>query len=258
VRESIRLENVSFAYGDEKEHLVLKGVDLEIPSRSQTAIVGRSGGGKSTLVDLIPRLREATSGEILFDGRRIQDFELHSLRRSIGFMTQDALLFDDTIRVNLVYGLDQTNPSEEIDKALSRPATARPSSATCPAVSTRNVGDRGVRLSGGQRQRLALARVFLQDPDILILDEPTSALDSESEEYIQKALESRAPPQDPDRDRSPAVDRAAFRPDRRARPRRHRGARHPRGAARPPRAPTTGCSTCRSTARRLIRLAESV
>jgi subfamily B ATP-binding cassette protein MsbA len=189
VRESIRLESVSFAYGDEKEHLVLKGVDLEIPSRSQTAIVGRSGGGKSTLVDLIPRLREATSGEILFDGRRIQDFELRSLRRSIGFMTQDALLFDDTIRVNLGYGLDREPSSEEIDAAL-KASYCSTFVADLPSGLDTRVGDRGVRLSGGQRQRLALARVFLQDPDILILDEPTSALDSESEEYIQKALES--------------------------------------------------------------------
>jgi subfamily B ATP-binding cassette protein MsbA len=189
VRESIRFENVSFAYGDEKEHLVLNGVDLEIPSRSQTAIVGRSGGGKSTLVDLIPRLREATAGEILFDGRRIQEFELHSLRRSIGFMTQDALLFDDTIHANLVYGLDREPSSDEVETALQAGYCSSFIAKLPNGLETR-VGDRGVRLSGGQRQRLALARVFLQDPDILILDEPTSALDSESEEYIQKALES--------------------------------------------------------------------
>ena len=189
VHESIRFENVSFAYGDEKEHLVLKGVDLEIPSRSQTAIVGRSGGGKSTLVDLIPRLRDATSGEILFDGRRIQEFELRSLRRSIGFMTQDALLFDDTIYVNLCYGLNHVPSGEEVDAALRASYCSTFVAALPNGLETR-VGDRGVRLSGGQRQRLALARVFLQDPDILILDEPTSALDSESEEYIQKALES--------------------------------------------------------------------
>ena len=189
VREGIRFENVSFAYGDEKENLVLKGVDLEIPSRSQTAIVGRSGGGKSTLVDLIPRLRDATAGEILFDGRRIQEFELRSLRRSIGFMTQDALLFDDTIQVNLVYGLDREPSRDEVDAAL-RASYSSTFVADLPNGLETRVGDRGVRLSGGQRQRLALARVFLQDPDILILDEPTSALDSESEEYIQRALES--------------------------------------------------------------------
>ena len=189
VRDSIRFENVSFSYADETEELVLKGVDLEIPCRSQTAIVGRSGAGKSTLVDLIPRLRDATDGRILFDGRPIQDFELRSLRRSIGFMTQDAVLFDDTIYNNLVYGLDREPSQEEVEFALEAGYCSQFVYDLPNGLETR-VGDRGLRLSGGQRQRLALARVFLQDPDILILDEPTSALDSESEEYIQKALES--------------------------------------------------------------------
>ncbi|HJW76871.1 MAG TPA: ABC transporter ATP-binding protein [Thermoleophilia bacterium] len=189
VRESIRFENVSFAYSDEAEGLVLRGVDLEIPSRSQTAIVGRSGAGKSTLVDLIPRLREASAGSILFDGTPIQEFDLRSLRRAIGFMTQDAILFDDTIYNNLVYGLDRVPSREEVERALVSGYCSQFVYDLPDGLETR-VGDRGVRLSGGQRQRLALARVFLQDPDILILDEPTSALDSESEEYIQKALES--------------------------------------------------------------------
>ena len=189
VRESIRFENVSFSYADEAEELVLKGVDLEIPCRSQTAIVGRSGAGKSTLVDLIPRLRDATDGRILFDGTPIQEFELRSLRRSIGFMTQDAVLFDDTIYSNLIYGLDREPPREEVERALEAGYCAQFVDALPNGLETR-VGDRGVRLSGGQRQRLALARVFLQDPDILILDEPTSALDSESEEFIQRALDS--------------------------------------------------------------------
>ena len=187
--ESIRFEGVSFAYADETEELVLKGVDLEIPSRSQTAIVGRSGAGKSTLVDLIPRLRDVTSGRILFDGRPIQDFDLRSLRRSVGFMTQDAILFDDTIYNNLVYGLDREPSHEEVEKALAAGYCSQFVYDLPKGLETR-IGDRGTRLSGGQRQRLSLARVFLQDPDILILDEPTSALDSESEEYIQKALES--------------------------------------------------------------------
>ena len=189
VQESIRFEDVSFSYADEADELVLKGVDLEIPCRSQTAIVGRSGGGKSTLVDLIPRLRDATGGRILFDGRPIQEFELRSLRRSIGFMTQDALLFDDTIYNNLIYGLDRVPTKEEIEQALESGYCSQFVYELPQGLETR-VGDRGVRLSGGERQRLALARVFLQDPGILILDEPTSALDSESEEYIQKALES--------------------------------------------------------------------
>ena len=189
VRDSISFENVSFSYSDEAEELVLKGVDLEVPSRSQTAIVGRSGAGKSTLVDLIPRLRDVTGGRILFDGQPIQDFELRSLRRSVGFMTQDAILFDDTIYNNLVYGLDREPSQEEVERALESGYCSQFVYDLPNGVQTR-VGDRGTRLSGGQRQRLTLARVFLQDPDILILDEPTSALDSESEEYIQRALES--------------------------------------------------------------------
>ena len=189
VRESIRFEDVSFSYADEAEELVLKGVDLEIPARSQTAIVGRSGAGKSTLVDLIPRLRDATGGRILFDGRPVQGFDLRSLRRSVGFMTQDAILFDDTIYNNLVYGLDREPSQEEVENALESGYCSQFVYDLPNGLQTR-VGDRGTRLSGGQRQRLSLARVFLQDPDILILDEPTSALDSESEEYIQKALES--------------------------------------------------------------------
>jgi ABC-type multidrug transport system fused ATPase/permease subunit len=189
VQESIRFEDVSFAYADETEELVLKGVNLEIPARSQTAIVGRSGAGKSTLVDLIPRLRDVNAGRILFDGQAIQDFDLRLLRRSVGFMTQDAILFDDTIYNNLVYGLDREPSMEEVEQALASGYCSQFVYDLPNGLETR-VGDRGTRLSGGQRQRLSLARVFLQDPDILILDEPTSALDSESEEFIQKALES--------------------------------------------------------------------
>ena len=187
--DGIRLEGVSFAYGDETEELVLKGVDLEIPCRSQTAIVGRSGSGKSTLVDLIPRLRDAKAGRVLFDGRPVQDFDLRTLRRSIGFMTQDALLFNDTIFNNLVYGLEREPDADEIAGALQASFCANFVEKLPNGLET-NVGARGVRLSGGERQRLALARVFLQDPEILILDEPTSALDSESEQFIQQALDS--------------------------------------------------------------------
>ncbi len=188
LRDGIRFDDVSFAYGDETGELVLRGVDLTIPCRSQTAIVGKSGSGKSTLVDLIPRLRDANEGRVLFDGRPVQDFELRSLRRSIGFMTQDALLFNDTIYNNLVYGLEREPSAAEIAEALESSFCANFVGKLPNGLET-SVGDRGVRLSGGERQRLALARVFLQDPEILILDEPTSALDSESEQYIQQALD---------------------------------------------------------------------
>ncbi len=188
LEQGISFENVSFAYGDETGELVLKGVDLEIPCRSQTAIVGRSGSGKSTLVDLIPRLRDPVHGQVLLDGRPLQEFELRSLRRAIGFMTQDALLFNDTIANNLVYGLEREPTADEVQHALEA-SFAWSFVENLPNGLETNVGDRGVRLSGGERQRLALARVFLQDPEVLILDEPTSALDSESEQFIQQALD---------------------------------------------------------------------
>jgi subfamily B ATP-binding cassette protein MsbA len=188
LKQGIEFRNVSFSYQDEEgSELVLKDINLTIPRGHQIALVGRSGAGKSTLVDLLPRLREATSGDVFIDGVPIAEFDLRGLRRSIGFMTQDALLFNDTIYNNLIYGLERTPTDEEVAHALAQ-AFCTDFVEELPDGLRTNVGDRGVRLSGGQRQRLSLARVFLQDPDILILDEPTSALDSESEEYIQRAL----------------------------------------------------------------------
>ncbi len=189
LQEAVTFDDVSFSYTtiDGECTEVLKHVSLSIPSGSMTAFVGRSGAGKSTLVDLIPHLREVSGGQILLDGVPLREFELHSLRRHIGFMTQEAMLFNDTLRYNLVYGLENEVTDEQISAALD--------AAYCGFVSDLPegletvAGDRGVRLSGGQRQRIALARVFLADPDIIILDEPTSALDSESELYIQKALD---------------------------------------------------------------------
>ena len=165
---------------------VLKGVSITIPAGSFTALVGRSGAGKSTLVELLPRLREATSGSITFDGTDIRDFQIGSLRRGIGYLTQSAMLFNDSVRENLTYGLGFEPGEEQIRTALEQ------AYATfvydLPRGLETSLGDRGVRFSGGERQRLALARVLLEDCSVLILDEPTSALDSESETYIQKAL----------------------------------------------------------------------
>jgi ATP-binding cassette, subfamily B, bacterial MsbA len=187
---SIEFKDVSFSYGDEDaQSMVLSHIDLTIPRGSMMAFVGRSGAGKSTLADLIPHLREATSGVILIDGVPIDEFDLRSLRRCVGFMTQDALLFNDTVIGNLRYGLERVPTDEEVQRALQE-AYCTDFIAELPEGLETQVGDRGVRLSGGQRQRLALAGVLLQDPDILILDEPTSALDSESEQYIQKALDA--------------------------------------------------------------------
>ncbi|TLM99159.1 MAG: ABC transporter ATP-binding protein [Actinobacteria bacterium] len=189
LREGITLRDVTFRYDDaeSEQDVVLDHVSVEIPKGSMVAFVGRSGAGKSTLVDLLPHLRDVSGGSISFDGVDVREFDLRSLRRRVGFMTQDAMLFNDTLRNNIVYGLEREATDDEIQAALAQ--------AYCGFVNELPdgldtvAGDRGVRLSGGQRQRIALARVFLEDPDILILDEPTSALDSESELYISKALD---------------------------------------------------------------------
>jgi len=193
LRDVIAFENIEFVYEPDEEHgcepeAVLVDVCAEFPARKTTAIVGRSGSGKSTLVELIPRLKDATAGHVLVDGVDVCEFELRGLRRHIGYMTQDAVLFDDTVYGNLIYGLEREPSQAEVREALEGSFAAVFVDALPDGLKTR-VGDRGVRLSGGERQRLGLARVLLQDPDILILDEPTSALDSESESYIQEALD---------------------------------------------------------------------
>ena len=188
-------EDVTFDYPDVRSadgepvsegREVLKGITLTIPAGSFTAIVGRSGAGKSTLVELIPRLREATSGHITFDGVDVKAFDVGSLRRGVGYLTQNAMLFNDTVLANLTYGLDAEPSDAQLREALER-AHAGFVHGLPEGLQTM-LGDRGVRFSGGEQQRLALARVLLEDTSILILDEPTSALDSESERYIQDTL----------------------------------------------------------------------
>ncbi len=195
LRDELLLSDVSFAYPDVLDAAgavtaagtrVLSGVTLSIPAGSMTAIVGRSGAGKSTLVELLPRLRDTDGGSITFDGVDVRDFELGSLRRGIGYLTQDPMLFNDTVRSNLTYGLGHEPSDAEIADALRR-AHAGFVLDLPDGLETR-LGDRGVRFSGGEQQRLALARVLLDDASVLILDEPTSALDSESEAYIQDTL----------------------------------------------------------------------
>jgi len=165
---------------------VLTGVDLTIPAGSFTALVGRSGAGKSTLVELLPRLRDAGTGTITFDGVDIHEFQVGSLRKGIGYLTQSAMLFNETVRDNLSYGLDYEPSEEQIRRALERAYASFV--YDLPEGLETLLGDRGVRFSGGEQQRISLARVLLEDSSILILDEPTSSLDSESEGYIQKAL----------------------------------------------------------------------
>jgi len=165
---------------------VLNGISITIPAGSFTALVGRSGTGKSTLVELLPRLRDATSGRIAYDGTDIATFDVGTLRRGIGYLTQDAMLFNDTVRANLVYGLGFEPSDGQIRDALEGAHAGFV--YDLPKGIETMLGDRGVRFSGGEQQRIALARVLLEDTSMLILDEPTSALDSESETFIQDAL----------------------------------------------------------------------
>lgn len=191
----ITMSNVSFAYPmitaadgavESAGTEVLRGVSLTIPAGSCTAIVGRSGAGKSTLVELLPRLRDVTTGSIAIDGTDIRRFQLGSLRRGIGYLTQDAMLFNESLRENLTYGLGFEPTEEQLRTALGR-AYAMFVYNLPNGLETR-LGDRGLRLSGGERQRIALARVLLSECSVIILDEPTSSLDSESEAYVQRAL----------------------------------------------------------------------
>ena len=187
LKSMIEFDHVSFSYGDEsQERWALDDVSFTVPRGFMTAIVGRSGAGKSTLVDLIPRLREATIGQVRIDGVAIQQLDLESLRSCIGYLSQETFLFNDSIRNNIAYGFPETT-LEQIREAATR-AYADGFVEETPGGYNSIVGDRGTRLSAGQRQRLGIARIMLQNPDIIILDEPTSALDSESEYYIQLGL----------------------------------------------------------------------
>jgi len=166
---------------------VLKDISFTIPAGSFAAFVGRSGAGKSTLVELLARMREANSGTILYDGHSIKEYQLGQLRRSIGYLTQQAMLFNDTVYNNLIYGLGFEPTDKQVHAALE--GAYADFVYDLPQGLHTSLGDSGVRFSGGERQRLGLARVLLEDTPILILDEPTSALDSESEGCIQQALE---------------------------------------------------------------------
>jgi len=195
LEHEIVLTDVTFAYPDVHAsdgtlvaggHSVLNGISVSIPAGSFTALVGRSGMGKSTLVELLPRLREATEGSITYDGTDIKAFDVGSLRRGIGYLTQSAMLFSNTVRENLTYGVGFEPSEEQIRSALERAHAGF--IYELPEGLETMIGERGVRFSGGEQQRIALARVLLQDSSILILDEPTAALDSESETYIQDTL----------------------------------------------------------------------
>jgi subfamily B ATP-binding cassette protein MsbA len=185
VRTGLALHDVTFAYDPGTP--VLRHVDLEIPVGHMVALVGMSGGGKSTIADLIPRLYDVTEGRITIDGVDIRDVTLASLRRQMAVVTQFTFLFNDTVRANIAFGEPDRPLADVVDAA--RAANAHDFIATLPQGYDTPIGDLGVRLSGGQRQRLAIARAILKNAPILILDEATSALDTESEGLVQEALE---------------------------------------------------------------------
>ncbi|MBO4983669.1 MAG: ABC transporter ATP-binding protein [Clostridia bacterium] len=189
VKGDIEFKNVSFSYESEKKQ-VLTNLNLKVNKGESIALVGPSGGGKTTLCSLIPRFYEISSGEITVDGLNIKDITLRSLRESIGVVAQDVYLFSGSVKENIAYGKKNATMDEIIDSA--KMAGAHDFIMTLPNGYDTYVGERGVKLSGGQKQRISIARVFLKNPPILILDEATSALDNESERLVQKSLEELA------------------------------------------------------------------
>ena len=185
-KEKIRFKNVSFRY--ESDDKVLKDISFEIKKGSIVALVGSSGAGKSTLADLIPRFYDVNNGGITIDGHDVRNLSLNSLRRLMGVVTQETILFNDTVRANIAYG--QKNVNDEQVILAAKAANALEFINDLSEGFDTVIGEKGVKLSGGQRQRLAIARAIMKNPPILILDEATSALDTESERLVQKALET--------------------------------------------------------------------
>jgi len=186
---TILFDDVTFSYENgEDSREVLQNINLEVQAGEVLAVVGSSGAGKSTLVHLIPRFFDVTGGRILIDGSDVRDVTLASLRSQIGIVTQETVLFNDTLRNNIAYG--QPHVSQKEVETAARAALAHDFIQALPEGYETVIGERGVRLSGGERQRIAIARAILKNAPILILDEATSALDSESESLVQSALQN--------------------------------------------------------------------
>ena len=185
-KDKIQLNDVSFKY--ESDDTVLKNISFEIKKGSTVALVGSSGAGKSTLADLIPRFYDVNQGAIEIDGQDIRHVTLNSLRRLMGIVTQETILFNDTVKANIAYGQKDVDDEQVI--AAAKAANALEFIEELPKGLDTVIGEKGVKLSGGQRQRLAIARAIMKNPPILILDEATSALDTESERLVQEALET--------------------------------------------------------------------
>ncbi len=190
VRGEISFEHVGFHYSDDQTHEVLSDLDLHVSPGQNVAVVGPSGGGKTTLCNLIPRFYDVTAGRITIDGKDIREVTLESLRNSIGMVQQEVYMFSGTVADNIAYGKKNATREEVIEAA--RRAGADSFIRQLPNGYDTYVGERGVKLSGGQKQRISIARVFLKNPPILVLDEATSALDNESERLVQESLEKLA------------------------------------------------------------------
>lgn len=185
IKGNIEIENVSFTYEDDNE--VFKNLSLSIEAGKTVALVGPSGGGKTTLCNMIPRFFDFDSGDIKIDGISIKDVSLKSLRENIGVVAQDVFLFTGTIKENITIGKTDASDEEIIDAC--KKARIHDFIMTLPDKYNTYIGERGVKLSGGQKQRVSIARIFLKNPPIMILDEATSALDNVTENEIQKSLE---------------------------------------------------------------------